>query len=160
MNPLQLIGQVATELLRGEVNWAETSEGGAARFLLDQLTGPQVVEIVRTIHNDGMLHPHVEVKVPRSLVSGFDLPDSLLTDETAAHWRNTECFKKAIILANTADDLNDTLNDVTKIGAVQLKTAHPVWVEIASRDLPITDEHKKYFRQALKGLQDASECSL
>jgi S-DNA-T family DNA segregation ATPase FtsK/SpoIIIE len=160
MNPLQLIGQVATELLRGEVNWADTSEGGSARFLLDQLTGPQVAEIVRTIHNDGMLHPHVEVKVPRSLVSGFDLPDSLLTDETAAHWRNTECFKKAIILANTADDLNDTLNDVTKIGAIQLKTAHPVWVEIASRDLPITDEHKKYFRQALKGLQDARECSL
>jgi len=159
MNQLELIGWVATEYLKRHLR-IDHLEEGIARFLLDRLTGEQVAAICKKILEDGYLYSNVAIKVPRRLVDGFGLPEEIITDEKTTFWRNTSCDKLAIIFANTNDDQGQSLKDITTIGAGDLKSQPDIWVHVASKGLPLTDEQKKYWQQALKGLQSASECSL
>jgi len=159
MNQLELIGQVATEYLRRQLQNGE-SEDGVARFLLDRLTGDQVSYICKTISQDMLLSSILDIKVPRKLVDGSGLPDNMVTDEKTTYWRNASCDKPAILLANTNDDQGQSLRDITRVGAGDLKSQPDIWVQVASKDLPLSDEQKKYWQQALKGLQEANECSL
>lgn len=159
MNQLDLIGQVATEYLRRQLQTGN-SEEGVARFLLDRLTGDQVSVICKTISQDILLSLSLAIKVPRKLVEGSGLPEEMVTDEKTTYWRNAACDKPAILLANTNDDQGQSLRDIAKIGAGDLKSQPEIWVQVASKDLPLTDDQKRYWQQSLKGLQDASECSL
>ncbi|MEK3688815.1 FtsK/SpoIIIE domain-containing protein [Paenibacillus sp. FSL R10-2736] len=159
MNQLELIGKVATEFLRRELQNSQ-SEEGIARFLLDRLTGDQVTYICKTISQDMLLVSTMAIKVPRKLVEAVDLPSEMVTDEKTTFWRNASCDKPAILLANTNDDQGQSLRDITRVGAGDLKSHPDIWVQVASRDLPLTDEQKRQWQQALKGLQEANECSL
>ncbi|MEV5029607.1 FtsK/SpoIIIE domain-containing protein [Paenibacillus sp. LPE1-1-1.1] len=159
MNQLELIGQVATEYLRRQLQ-TSYSEEGVARFLLDRLTGDQVSLICKTISQDPLLSLSITIKVPRKLVEGSGLPDEMVTDEKTTYWRNATCDKPAILLANTNDDQGQSLRDIAKVGASDLKSQPEIWVQVAGKDLPLTDDQKKYWHQSLKGLQEASECSL
>ncbi|MDF9843744.1 MULTISPECIES: FtsK/SpoIIIE domain-containing protein [unclassified Paenibacillus] len=159
MNQLELIGQVATEYLRRQLQSGNSDEG-VARFLLDRLTGDQVSLICKTIRQDALLSLSLSIKVPRKLVEGNGLPDEMVTDEKTTYWRNASCDKPAILLANTNDDQGQSLRDIARVGAGDLKSQPEIWVQVASKDLPLTDDQKKYWQQSLKGLQEASECSL
>jgi S-DNA-T family DNA segregation ATPase FtsK/SpoIIIE len=159
MNQLELIGQVATEYLRRQLQNGQ-SEEGVARFLLDRLTGEQVSYICKTISLDMLLASILTIKVPRKLVEGSGLPDDLVTDEKTTYWRNASCDKPAILLANTNDDQGQSLRDIARVGAGDLKSQPDIWVKVASKNLPLSDEQIKYWQQALKGLQEANECSL
>ncbi|MFD3259584.1 FtsK/SpoIIIE domain-containing protein [Paenibacillus lentus] len=159
MNQLELIGQVATEYLRRQLQNSQSDEG-IARFLLDRLTGDQVSHICKTINQDTLLSSTLAIKVPRKLVEGSGLPEDMVTDEKTTYWRNAPCDKPAILLANTNDDQGPSLRDITKVGAGDLKGRPDIWVQVASKDLPLSDDQKKYWQQALKGLQEANECSL
>ncbi|WP_433938563.1 FtsK/SpoIIIE domain-containing protein [Paenibacillus lautus] len=159
MNELELIGKVATEYLRNHLQNSQ-SEEGVARFLLDRLTGDQVIHICKTINQDVFLSSVTDIKIPRKLVEGSDLPDAMITDEKTTYWRNAPCDKPAILLANTNDDQGPSLKDISRIGAGDLKGRQDIWVQVASKDLPLSDDQKKYWQQALKGLQEANECSL
>lgn len=159
MNQLELIGKVATEYLRQRLS-REQMEDGVDRFLLDRLTGKQVAIICKTIADNSYLASNVEIKVPRKLVDGEGLSEDFITDEKTTYWRNANCEKPAIILANTNDDQGQSLRDIYKIGAGDLKSQPDLWVQIASNGLPLSDEQKKHWQQALKGLQEANECSL
>lgn len=159
MNQLELIGQVATEYLRRQLQSGQ-SEEGVARFLLDRLTGDQVSYICKTISQDVLLASTLAIKVPRKLVDGSGLSDDMVTDEKTTYWRNATCDKPAILLANTNDDQGQSLRDIARVGAGDLKSQPDIWVQVASKDLPLSDEQKKYWQQALKGLQEANECSL
>ncbi|AFC33304.1 cell division protein FtsK/SpoIIIE [Paenibacillus mucilaginosus 3016] len=159
MNQLELIGQVATEYLRRQLQNGQ-SEEGVARFLLDRLTGDQVSNICKTISQDVLLSSTLAIKVPRKLVDGSGLSEDMVTDEKTTYWRNASCDKPAILLANTNDDQGQSLRDIARVGAGDLKSQPDIWVQVASKDLPLSDEQKKYWQQALKGLQEANECSL
>ncbi|MEK8130868.1 FtsK/SpoIIIE domain-containing protein [Paenibacillus filicis] len=159
MNQLELIGKVATEYLRRQLQNSQ-SEEGIARFLLDRLTGDQVTNICKTISQDMQLVSTMAIKVPRKLVEGGSLPSEMVTDEKTTYWRNASCDKPAILLANTNDDQGQSLRDITRVGAGDLKSNPDIWVQVASNDLPLSDEQKKHWQQALKGLQEANECSL
>jgi len=161
MNGIELIGLVATEYFRKHLQ-GDTSDNpdGVARFLLDRLTGEIVSTICQSILRDDHLNAKVEIKVPKQLVQGFDLPDDVITKYRTTYWRNASCEKDALILANTNDDQGPSLKDITTIGAGDLKGVPELWVETASRDLLLTDEQIGYWEKALKGLQEASECSL
>ncbi|MED1855145.1 DNA translocase FtsK, partial [Brevibacillus borstelensis] len=162
MNEIELIGRVAIEFLRQNLLADDTTDSndGVARFLLDRLTAEQVAEICHNILNDAYLNSKVAIKVPRKLVDGFGLPDAALTDQKTTFWRHASCDKNAIILANTNDDQGQSLRDITSIGARDLKSVPELWVNVVSKDLPLTEDQMKYWKQALRGLQDASECSL
>ncbi|TDL50361.1 DNA translocase FtsK [Paenibacillus dendritiformis] len=159
MNQLELIGQVATEFLRRQLQNGQ-SEDGIARFLLDRLTGEQVSYICKSIRQDMLLSSTLAIKVPRKLVEGRGLSDDMVTDEKTTYWRNASCDKPAILLANTNDDQGQSLRDIPTVGAGDLKSQPDIWVQVASKDLPLSNEQKKYWQQALKGLQEANECSL
>lgn len=159
MNQLGLIGQVATEYLRRQLQNSH-SEDGIARFLLDRLTGDQVSYICNSIKQDVSLSSILSIKVPRKLVDGNGLPDEMVTDEKTTYWRNASCEKPAILLANTNDDQGQSLRDITRVGAGDLKSQPDIWVQVASKDLPLSEDQKKYWHQALKGLQESTECSL
>ncbi|MCM3665841.1 FtsK/SpoIIIE domain-containing protein [Mesobacillus subterraneus] len=159
MNQLDLIGKVATEYLRANLNMDGESEG-VARFLLDRLTGRQVARICEEILSDIDLSSYIEIKVPCKLVEGYNLPEEVTTDEKTTYWRNAPLSKPAIILANTNDDQGQSLRDITTIGANDLKSNPEFWVNIASAGLALTAEQKKYWKQALNGLQSISDYSL
>lgn len=159
MNQLELIGKVATEFLRRQLQNSK-SEEGIARFLLDRLTADQVTNICKEISRDMLLFSTMAIKVPRKLVEGVGLPSEMVTDEKTTYWRNASCDKPAILLANTNDDQGQSLRDITRVGAGDLKSQPDIWVQVASSDLPLTDEQKRHWQQALKGLQEANECSL
>lgn len=157
---LTLIGDVTVEFLKSHLSTEGRQEEGVARFLLHLLSGEQVAHICKSIMEDPWLSKYIEIKVPRTLMRGIDITETVLTDEKTTYWRNASCSKPAILLANTNDDQGQSLNDITRIGAKELKGQYDTWVEVASRDLPLTDDQKSYWKQALKGLQSVSECSL
>jgi S-DNA-T family DNA segregation ATPase FtsK/SpoIIIE len=161
MNGIEFIGHVATEYFRKHLQGdASDNPDGVARFLLDRLTGEVVSTICQSILQDVHLSAKVEIKVPKQLVEGFDLPDDVITEQRTTYWRNASCEKDALILANTNDDQGPSLKDITTIGAGDLKGVPELWVETASRDLLLTEEQIGYWEKALKGLQEANECSL
>ncbi len=161
MNHIDLIGQVTTELLHRSLESDNTDPSdGVSRFLLDRLTGEQVASICKSVLEDPILGSIVEIKVPRKLVDGYDLPSEVLTDEKTTFWRNAPCDKEAIILANISDDQEQSLRDITLIGARDLKKFPNIWVGVAAKDLPLIDDQKKYWEKALSGLQEANDCSL
>ncbi|WP_336784695.1 FtsK/SpoIIIE domain-containing protein [Paenibacillus sp. MMO-177] len=159
MNQLELIGKVATEYLRRQLQNTH-SEEGIARFLLDRLTGDQVSNICKTISQDVLLSSIIAIKVPRKLVEGSGLSDVMVTDEKTTYWRNASCDKPAILLANTNDDQGQSLRDIARVGAGDLKSHPDLWVQVAGKDLPLSEDQQKHWAQALKGLQEANECSL
>jgi DNA segregation ATPase FtsK/SpoIIIE, S-DNA-T family len=159
MNELDLIGRVATAYIKANLNMDGDSDG-IARFLLDRLTGRQVARICEEILSDVELSSYIEIKVPSKLVEGFNLPERITTEEKTTYWRHAPINKPAIILANTNDDQGPSLRDITTIGAKDLKSNPEFWVNIASAGLALTDEQKKYWMQAINGLQNISDYSL
>ncbi len=159
MNEIDLIGKVATEYIKSNLNIDSDSEG-LARFLLDRLTGKQVARICEEILEDTELSSYIEIKVPSKLVEDYDLPKSIITDEKTTFWRHAPIDKPAIILANTNDDQGQSLRDITTIGARDLKGNPEIWVNIASAGLALTEEQKKCWKQAINGLQEITDFSL
>lgn len=161
MNEISLIGKVATEYLRRHLlNESQGNGDGVARFLLDRLTGEVVATICLNILEDSYLNEKVQIRVPKPLVYGFGLPDEVMTEYKTTYWRHAACEKDAIILANTNDDQGQSLRDIATIGAGDLKGSADVWVKAASQGLLLSDDQKVHWQQALRGLQEANECSL
>jgi len=159
MKSLELIGEVATRILRCAINQEDNSEG-VARFLLDQLTGEQVAQICRTILARADLLPLVKIQIPRALVLHENLPEAIITDESIVHLRHAPCDRPCLILADSNDNQRQSLKDIMPLGVGELKASIQYWVEVASLGLPLSDEQLKHWQKALKGLQDEKNCSL
>lgn len=159
ISSIDLIGQVTTQLLKESIN-LEESDGSIARFLLDKLTGEQVTNICQKILSDPDLSSCIKIKIPRILVEGYHLPDDILTDEKTVHLRHSHCDRPCLLLANTNDDQEQSLKDITSLGAGSLKEKIELWVDVASNGLDLPNEQLKYWQKALKGLQRANDCSL
>lgn len=159
MKTIELIGQVAADLLKRSIQTDETDEG-VARFLLDRLTAQQVAAICKTILQDSELSPLIKIQVPRDLVGNYGLPDEILTDERTVHLRHSACDLPALLLANISDDQAQSLNDITSVGAQELKGQIEFWIDLAAKDLAIPNEQLEYWRKALNGLQKVGTPSL
>jgi DNA segregation ATPase FtsK/SpoIIIE, S-DNA-T family len=133
-------------------NEPETS-GGTARFILDCLTAAQTAAIARAVLVDRELSAQVDIKLPASLVSGFELPAQVLTDERTTYFRNAPCSKPALLLANTGDDEEQSLRELVPISAPDLQAEAELWVQVAGTDLVVTEDERKWWAQALIGLQ-------
>jgi S-DNA-T family DNA segregation ATPase FtsK/SpoIIIE len=160
MNSSELIGSVACAYLRERIEQKTEEVTGTARFNLDCLTAPQMTAVALAIIGDQDLNAVIEMKLPRHFLSGQNLPEHILTDERATHFRHSECPKPVMLLANTGDDEEQSLKDVVPIGAIQLQERPDLWVLVASAGLPITDDHRKWWERALTGLQDLRFLSL
>ena len=154
-----LIGETAADLIAKRVTSDDASDG-TARFLLDRLTSPQVGAICGAI----LLHPELRdrcrLRIPRSVGEEAGLPDEAITDERTTYWRNQECDRAVLILANTDDDQGQSLKDVTAIGSDELLAEPELWVARASGGLDLSPAQRKWWEQALRGLQSAKPMSL
>lgn len=159
MDTLELIGQTGAEVLR-QYRSNTDADGGTARFLLDQLNGDQVAAILRSILADAELKAAFHIQIPRTLVEGENLPEEVLTDEKTVHLRHATIDKFGLILASTNDDQGQSLQDITKLGATDLKEKVELWVSVASSGLNLPNEQIQQWKAALWGLQAAMQCSL
>ncbi|HKO20221.1 MAG TPA: hypothetical protein VJU82_15190, partial [Acidobacteriaceae bacterium] len=157
-----LLGAVAARYLRERLgsNLGESGTDGTARFIIDVLSEAQTAAIARGILADPELAEAFEIKLPRRVMEGTGLPGMLLTDERATYYRNSECAHPALLIANTGDDEQQSLSDLTPVGAPELQGQPLLWVEVASGGLPITNEHRRWWERALSGLQDLRFVSL
>ncbi|MCG9890105.1 MAG: DNA translocase FtsK [Thermosynechococcaceae cyanobacterium MS004] len=159
MQTIELIGQVAANFLKRSIQTDEAGEG-VARFLLNRLTAQQVATICQTILQDSELSPLIKIQVPRDLVGNYSLPNEILTDERTVHLRHSVCDRQALLLANISDDQAQSLNDITSVGAQELKGQIEFWIDLAAKDLAIPNEQIEYWRKALNGLQKVGTPSL
>lgn len=159
MNTLDLIGQTACAYLAERIEVEGTSEG-TARFLLDRITGAQVSAICHAILSHTGIANQIRMHIPRELGGPHGLPETLLTDERTTHWRNAECDRPVLLIANTDDDQGQSLRDISPIGSLELLGAHGLWVSRASQGLNLTAPNLMMWEKALKGLQDARPVSL
>ena len=128
------------------------SGAGTARFMIDRLTEQQTAAIARAVMVDPELSAKVDIKLPESFVGGLALPAEVLTDKRATYLRNAPCSKPALLLANTGDDEDQSLRDITPIGSPDLIARPGLWVQVASAGVPVTDDDKRWWEKALSGL--------
>lgn len=154
---LDLIGRIGAHYLAdrlAEDAGSGDAYHGTARFILDCLSAGQTAAIARAILADPALAPRFEIRLPERFVAGCDLPAAVLTAERATYFRNTVSDRPALLLANTGDDEEQSLRDITAVGAGDLQAEPGLWVHIAGGDLPIPDIHRKWWLRALSALQD------
>lgn len=159
MNALDLIGTAGAAALDERLEGLG-ADSGTARFMLDRLTGPQVAAIVRQLVADTSIQSRVKIAVPRALVDGQGLPETVITDERTVAWRHAECDRPALLIANTDDDQGASLHDVALIGAKELKEGPAYWVLPASDGLGLPPEHIEAWQVALKALSSVDDWPL
>lgn len=159
MNALDLIGTAGAAALEERLRGLG-ADSGTARFMLDRLTGPQVAAIVRQLVSDSSIQSQVKIAVPRALVDGQGLPESVITDERTVAWRHAECDRPALLIANTDDDQGASLHDVALIGAKELKEGPAYWVLPAADGLGLPQEHIDAWQIALKALSSVDDWPL
>jgi S-DNA-T family DNA segregation ATPase FtsK/SpoIIIE len=159
-----VIGQVASRYLRNRlsqfVGSADDGSDGTARFIIDCLTPVQAAAIAAAILSDAEMSARCEVKLPVSLVGGLGLPESAMTAERATYFRNAPCAKEALLIANTGDDEEQSLRELTAVGALELQGEPVLWVDVASDGLVISEEERNWWPVALRGLQELRLASL
>src|SRR5260370_27878978 len=158
MNGAELIGSVAALYLQELLSTSDRE--GTARFILDNLTPEQTGGAVRAILNDTDLSDADDVKMPAEFLEGRGLPASVLTDKRATYYRNSECYKTALLLANIGDDEKQSLKELVPIGAAELQEHSELWMQVAGVGLSLPDEQQKGWEKALRGLQEVQNFCL
>jgi S-DNA-T family DNA segregation ATPase FtsK/SpoIIIE len=159
VKPSDLIGAAGATSIRLRLDTLSPDDG-VARYLLDRLTGEQVAAITRSLLLDAKVGNLLKIALPRSLVSAFGLPESVMTDERMVNIRHAECDRPALLFANTDDDQGASLGDVTLIGAKQLTEEPAPWVDAAAIGLGLSQGQIDTWKAALKGLNAADDWAL
>lgn len=158
MTNSELIGRVAAAVLKSRITAEE--EGGTARYLLDCLTADQTAAVAKTILADPDLSQVIEMRLPTHFVGNHGLPASVLTTERTTYFRNADCGKPALLLANTGDDEEQSLKELVPIGKEQLEADPMVWVNLATVGLAIQDEQRVWWGKALQALLEVRPLAL
>ncbi|HET9898959.1 MAG TPA: FtsK/SpoIIIE domain-containing protein [Streptosporangiaceae bacterium] len=156
-----LLGTVTALYLKDQLaGHGADSAAGTARFMIDRLSAQQTAAIARAIMADPELSAAVDIKLPESFVSGLGLPAEVLTEKRATYLRNAPCPKPALLLANTGDDEDQSLRELTPVGSPELIGRPGLWVQAAGAEVPIADEDKLWWEKALSGLGALQAVSL
>jgi DNA segregation ATPase FtsK/SpoIIIE, S-DNA-T family len=158
MDHNELIGRVAAAYFAARVTDADTLS--TARYLLDSLSPDQTAAIAKAILANVSLEPHIEIKLPAHWLAGYGLPPACLTEERATYYRNAACPKPVLLIATPGDDERQSLADLTIIDSNQLRSHVDLWVEVAASQLPLTEQHRRWWQAALIGLQDVAQVTL
>ena len=163
----RIIGRVAATILDERLGRAAQGQSdqpeSAAIFRLDKLAPSQIAAVVREVLGNAKLAERIDIKIPRTLVDGENLPEAALTLMNAGAVRNAGTEKEALLTANGNEHgLADTLGYVTALGAKELRAYEEAWVEATCHvaSLAPTLEDRKVFQAALKGLVMVTDMSL
>jgi len=152
MNGAELIGTIVALYLKEQLSTSDRE--GTARFIIDNLTAEQTAAAVRVILADSSLLSAIDVKMPAHFLEGQELPSFVLTEKRATYYRNSECPKTALLLANTGDDEKQSLKELVPIGAAELQEHSELWIQAVATGLALPEEQKKWWERALRGLQE------
>ena len=158
MDNNELIGRVAAAYFISRLKDEDISS--TARYLLDSLSAEQTAAVAKAILANSILEPQIELKLPAQWLEGYGLPAQCLTDERATYYRNAPCTKPVLLIATPGDDERQSLADLTIIDSNQLRSHIDLWVEVAAGQLPLTDQHRRWWHAALTGLQDVAQVNL
>jgi DNA segregation ATPase FtsK/SpoIIIE, S-DNA-T family len=158
MTSNELIGQVAARYFATRLQGADSSS--TARYLLDQLSPEQTVAIAKAILASTTLEPLIDIKLPERWLREYGLPARCLTTERATYYRNAPCDKAALLIATPGDDERQSLADLTIIDSNQLRSHVDLWVEVAASDLPLSEQHRRWWNAALTALHEVAPVSL
>lgn len=154
----ELIGRIGAAYLRNKLS--DDDEGSTARYILDCLSAEQTASIARSVSADSHLSNLTEIKLPANFVGNLGLPSNFLTNERTTYFRNANCSKPILLVANTGDDEEQSLKELEPIGRPQLLENPSEWVRIAAKNLHLTDDSKKWWTQALFGLLEVKHYTL
>jgi len=155
MNPLQLIGATAAALLRQRIEAAD----GRGRYFLDGLLPEQVAATCRAVAAHSTLSTSVTIRIPVAMGREVGLPDAMLTDLPATHWRHADLpGGGALLLANNDDIQGAGLQNLTRIDTEGLRSESALWVACA--DAGLLPEEERRWATALKGLLASKNVSL
>ena len=157
MTTEELIGRIAAKYLHD--NLSDDSDG-VARFILDCLTADQTAEVAKAVLADNRLSNSVEIKLPIHFVGQHGLPNNCLTNERTTYFRNADCSRPALLVANTGDDEEQSLKELVPIGVQELLANPELWVEIASDSLPVTQQQRNWWTKALSALLEVKSIAL
>jgi len=158
MKSSELVGSTVAAYLREKLS--DQDEDGTARFLIDCLTAEQTAAIAIDILKDKELDSLIEIKLPVSFVGEYGLPENILTKERTTYFRNFDCKKSALLIANIGDDEQQSLQEIEPIGREQLFERIDLWVEVVSKGLALLPDHLKWWTKSLLGLLDVKHISL
>ena len=161
MTVAELIGRVVANYLRSELVEDRGAQGdGTARFTVDSLSPEHTAAIARAILTDPGLAAQVEMRLPERYFAGQGLPAEILTTLPATYFRNAECGKPVLLIANTGDDEAQSLREFIRIGAPEMLEHPGLWVKVAGDRLALSDAHARWWEKALTGLQELRIVSL
>lgn len=160
MNVANLIGSVVGQYLQRAIEDPNAGSDGTARYVIDCLNPEQTAAIARSVLAQPTLAPHVEMKLPAGFLQGFELPPNILTDKPATYFRNAPCERPVLLLANTGDDEEQSLKELTRIGGAELQEQPGLWVRAATDGIALTPEHSRWWEKALAGLFELRMFSL
>jgi DNA segregation ATPase FtsK/SpoIIIE, S-DNA-T family len=158
MDHNELIGRVAAAYFSARLKDADTSS--TARYLLDSLSSDQTAAIAKSILASSTLEPQIDIKLPTQWLAGYGLPAGCLTEERATYYRNAPCAKPVLLIATPGDDERQSLADLIIIDSNQLRSHVDLWVEVAASQLPLTEQHRRWWLAALTGLQEVAQVTL
>ena len=159
MNVAKLVGNVAAAILRDELQLETGGAQTTARFALN-LSAEQVAAVAHAVLADPLLSDKIEIKLPRSYVGSYALPEEALTTKAATFYRNADCSKSAFLLAEVEHDEEASLNEVARLGPPELLERTNLWVRTASHQLGIAQQQQDWWEKALTGLRDLRIVSL
>jgi len=153
MNASELVGRVAALYLRQAVPSVWTEAEGTSRFVIDRLSAEQLASIANAVLADDGLSSLVSLKLPLGILAPLGVPDAALTDKPATYWRTADCDRRALVLANTGDDEQQSLAELTRIGAQELQDKPDLWVKAVAEGLGLQANELRWWEKALGGLQ-------
>ncbi len=157
----ELIGKVVALYLQIELaDDRSGSADGTARFTIDCLDAAQTAAVARQILADATLAAKIDLKLPERFLAGQGLPADVLTPFPATYFRNAECPRQALLIANTGDDEEQSLKEFVRIGTQELFDHTGLWVRVAGEGLGLTEANTKWWEKALAGLQELRIVSL
>jgi len=160
MSIADLIGRVVSHHLHRAAEESIAGSDGTARYIIDCLNAEQTSAIARSVLAQPSLAARVEMHLPAGFLADYPLPAEILTDKPATYYRNAPCTKPVLLLANTGDDEEQSLKELTRIGAAELQEQPALWVRAASDGLALSQEHMKWWEKALAGLFELRMFSL
>lgn len=111
MTSLEIIGKVAARYIAERISHDE-EDTGTARYVLDCMTAEQTAAVAKEVLSDKALEAQIDLKLPRHFLESFGLPESILTTERATYYRNADCEKSALLIANIGDDEEQSLKEL------------------------------------------------
>lgn len=165
MNPNELVGRVGHRLILSLVDDARARSGvGAetARIVLDMLEPDHVGAIVRVIAADPDLSKQVYVQIKARIANEAGLPTEYHTDQTEVWFRNHEPpqGQPALLIATDGDDQRESLEELARISAADLRNAAETWVSLVTQGGVLSADDQSVWTKALQGLAEAREVSL